>query len=69
MPATGSTARSSVGAVGELLSRRRGRRWQRFSEVAPEDDYLRWARVGAVVATTFFVLLFGTLVIGLVFLR
>jgi hypothetical protein len=58
-----------VGAVGELLDRRRARRWQRWSEVAPEDDYVRWARVGAIVATAFFVLLFGTLVIGLVFLR
>jgi hypothetical protein len=58
-----------VGAVGELRNRRRARRWQRWSEVEPEDDYLRWARVGAAVATAFFVLLFGMLVIGLVFLR
>ena len=55
--------------VGELLSRRRARRWQRWSEVEPEEDYLRWARAGTIVATTFFLLLFGTLVIGLVFLR
>ena len=55
--------------VGELLSRRRARRWQRWSEVEPEEDYLRWARVATIVATTFFLLLFGALVIGLVFLR
>ena len=55
--------------VGELLSRRRARRWQRWSEVEPEEDYLRWARVATIVATTFFLLLFGALLIGLVLLR
>jgi hypothetical protein len=58
-----------VGTVGELRNRRRARRWQRWSEIEPEDDYVRWARVGAIVATAFFVVLFGMLVIGLVFLR
>jgi len=58
-----------VGVLGELLRRRRARRWQRWSEVEPEEDYLRWARAGTIAATTFFLLLFGTLVIGLVFLR
>jgi len=55
--------------VGELINRRRARRWQRWSETEPEQDYLRWARVGTIVATAFFVLLFGAIIIGLVFLR
>ncbi len=58
-----------MGFVGELLGRRRARRWQRWSEVAPEDDYLRWARAGTIIATAFFLLLFGLIVVGLVFLR
>ena len=32
-----------------LKQRRDARRWQRWSEVDPEDDYLRWARFGAFV--------------------
>ena len=58
-----------MGVVGELLSRRRARRWQRWSEVVPEEDYLRWARAGAVVATAFLFLLFALIVVALVVLR
>ncbi len=58
-----------MGAVAELLSRRRARRWQRWTEVPPEDDLLRWARFGAAVATAFFLLLFVMIVVVLVFLR
>jgi hypothetical protein len=58
-----------VGVVGELLSRRRARRWQHWSEVAPEEGYLRWARVGAIVATAFLFLLFALIVVALVVLR
>jgi hypothetical protein len=55
-----------VGVVGELLSRRRARRWQRWSEVAPEDDYLRWARAGTIVATAFFLFVIAGIVVALV---
>ena len=58
-----------MGSIGDLLTRRRARRWQRWTEVEPEEDYLRWARAGTVVATGFLLLLFGMLVVGLVFLR
>ena len=34
-----------MGFVGELLSRRRARRWQRWSEVEPEDDFREIGRV------------------------
>jgi hypothetical protein len=40
----------------------RARRWQRWSEVPPEDDYLRWSRAVTIVATAFF----GLLVVGIV---
>jgi hypothetical protein len=55
-----------VGVVGELLSRRRARRWQRWSEVEPEDDYLRWARAGTIVATAFFLSVIAAIVVALV---
>ena len=55
-----------MGAVGELLSRRRARRWQRWSEVTPEDDYLRWARAGTIVATGFLLIVVAAIVIALV---
>jgi hypothetical protein len=44
----------------------RARHWQRWSEVEPEDDYLRWARAGTVVATVFFSLLIVGLVLAMV---
>ncbi len=55
-----------MGIVGELLSRRRARRWQRWSEVAPEDDYLRWARAGTIVATALFLFVIAAIVVALV---
>ena len=55
-----------MGAVGELLGRRRARRWQRWSEVTPEDDYLRWARAGTIVATAFLLIVATAIVIALV---
>jgi hypothetical protein len=55
-----------VGVVGELLSRRRARRWQRWSEVPPEEDYLRWARAGTIVATAFFLFVIAAIVVALV---
>jgi hypothetical protein len=56
MPATGCMARSSL----------RARRWQRWSEVEPEEDYLRWARAGTIVATVFFALIVVAIVLALV---
>jgi hypothetical protein len=55
-----------VGIVGELLSRRRARHWQRWSEVPPEEDYLRWARAGTIVATAFFLFVIAAIVVALV---
>jgi hypothetical protein len=47
-------------------NRLRARRWQRWSEVEPEDDWLRWARVGTIVATVFFALIILAIVLALV---
>jgi hypothetical protein len=47
-------------------SRWRARRWQRWTEVEPEEDWLRWARAGTIVATLFFGLLLIAIVLALV---
>ena len=52
--------------VSTVRSRVRARRWQRWSEVEPEDDLLRWARVGAIVASVFFGLILLAIVLALV---
>jgi hypothetical protein len=58
-----------VGVLENLLSRRRARHWQRWSEVEPEEDYFRRARLGTAIAGALFVLLIAVIVIGLVFAR
>jgi len=52
--------------VSTVRSRLRARRWQRWSEVEPEDDWLRSARAGAIVATVFFGLIVLAIVLALV---
>jgi hypothetical protein len=52
--------------VSTVRSRLRARRWQRWSEVEPEDDWLRWARIGTIVATVFFGLIVLAIVLALV---
>ena len=52
--------------VSTARNRLRARRWQRWSEVEPEDDMLRWARVGTIVATVFFGLIVLAIVLALV---
>ena len=49
-----------MNALGEFLNRRRARRWQRWTEVAPEDDFLRRA---ALVTRIFVVLMTVVLVL------
>jgi hypothetical protein len=55
-----------VGFVDELLSRRRARRWQRWSEVEAADDFVRWARAGTVIATAFLLIVLAGIVVVLV---
>jgi hypothetical protein len=51
--------------VSTVRNRLRARRRQRWSEVPPEDDYLRWARAGTVVAVIFFALVLAAVVVAL----
>jgi hypothetical protein len=53
----------------QIRQRRLGRRYQRWTEVEPEDDYGRWAGVGAVVAVALFLLVIVLVVVGLVLAR
>ena len=52
--------------VSTARNRLRARRWQRWSEVEPEDDWLAWARIGTIVATVFFGLIVLAIVLALV---
>jgi hypothetical protein len=58
-----------VRAVDHLLTRRRVRRWQRWTEVEPEEDYVGRAGIGTAIAGAFFALVIAVIVIGLVFAR
>jgi hypothetical protein len=52
--------------VSTVRNRFRARRWQRWSEVDPEEDLLRWARLGTIIATVFFGLIVLAIVLALV---
>jgi hypothetical protein len=51
--------------VSTARSRLRARRWQRWSEVEPEDDWLRFARAGTIVAALFFLFVVVAVVVAL----
>jgi len=55
--------------INALRQRRLGRRWQHWSEVDPEDDYLRRAGIGTAVAAALFLLLAALVVVGFVIAR
>jgi len=52
--------------VEQLKQRRLGRRWQRWSEVDPLDDYARRAGIGVAVVFGIFLLLLTLFVLALV---
>jgi hypothetical protein len=58
-----------VGVIDDLLTRRRARRWQRWTEVDPQEDYARRAGIGTVIAGAFFAFVIAVIVLGLVFAR
>jgi hypothetical protein len=58
-----------VRVLDDLLTRRRARRWQRWTEIEPEEDYVRRAGIGTAIAFAFFVLVIAVIVIGLVLAR
>jgi len=58
-----------MGIVASLKQRRDARRWQRWSEVDPDDDYARRAGIGAALAVAFFIVVIALVVIGFVVAR
>jgi hypothetical protein len=58
-----------MGIVQAFRERRLARRWQRWTEVEPLDDYARRFGIGAVAAFVLFVLVIVLVVVGLVVAR
>jgi ElaB/YqjD/DUF883 family membrane-anchored ribosome-binding protein len=58
-----------MGIVQGIKQRRLARRYQRWTEVEAEDDYVRWAGIGVVTALGLFLLLIVLVVVGLVIAR
>ena len=56
-------------AFDDLRRRRAARRFQRWSEVEPEDDWARRAGIGTAVALGFFLAVAALFVVGLVLAR
>jgi hypothetical protein len=50
-----------------LRQRRLARRYQRWTEVEPLDDYARWAGLGTAVVVGIFLLVVALVVVALVF--
>ena len=55
--------------VEGIRQRRLGRRYQRWTEVEPEEDYARWAGLGTAAAVAVFVVVAVLVVVGLVLAR
>jgi hypothetical protein len=55
--------------VSTVRNKLRARRWQRRSEVEPEEDWLRRSTIGTVVFVIFFALLVALIVVGLLAAR
>jgi len=55
-----------LGVFSELLNRRRARRWQHWTEVAPEDDFLRRARIITTIFVVVMLVVFVGIVVGLI---
>jgi hypothetical protein len=58
-----------VRVIDDLLTRRRARRWQRWTEVDAQEDYARRASIGTAIAGGFFVLVVAVIIVGLVLAR
>jgi hypothetical protein len=55
-----------VGAVGDYRRRRQAKRWQRWTEVDPEEDFARRAGIFTMIFVVFMLLLVVLVVVGLV---
>ena len=55
-----------MGAVGDYRRRRQAKRWQRWTEVDPEEDFARRAGIFTMIFVVFMLLLVVLVVVGLV---
>ena len=55
-----------MSVFSDLLDRRRARRWQHWTEVAPEVDYLRPARIITTIFVVVMLVIFVGIVVGLI---
>jgi hypothetical protein len=55
--------------VSTVRNRLRARRWQRRSQVEPEEDWERRSTIGTIVFVIFFALLIAVIVVGLLAAR
>ena len=58
-----------MGIVQTLRERRSARRWQRWTEVDPLDDYARRFGIAAAAVMALFLLVIALVVVGLVVAR
>ena len=52
--------------LSQVRNRHQARRWQRWTEVAPEDDFARRAGILTAIAVAFMLILLAAIVVGLI---
>jgi hypothetical protein len=55
-----------MGAIGDYRRRRAAKRWQRWTEVEPEEDFARRAGIFTMIFVIFMLLLLVLIVVGVV---
>jgi hypothetical protein len=55
-----------MGAIGDYRRRREAKRWQRRTEVEPEEDFARRAGIFTMIFVVFMLLVVVLVVVGLV---
>ena len=55
-----------MGAISDYRRRRAARRWQRWTEVEPEEDFARRAGIFTMIFVVFMLLLIVLVVVGVV---
>jgi hypothetical protein len=55
-----------MGAIGDYRRRREAKRWQRWTEVEPEEDFARRAGIFTMIFVVFMLLVVVLVVVGLV---
>jgi hypothetical protein len=55
-----------MGAISDYRRRREAKRWQRWTEVEPEEDFARRAGIFTMIFVVFMVLVLVLIVVGVV---